>query len=63
MSYAQITVLTHGLGSDASVWSNNFSANNNVANNISFAYDSSSLITKISDQAGGANIYWAQMTG
>ena len=61
MDNAQITVLTPGLGSHANVWSNNFSANNN--SNISFSYDSSSLITKISDQAGGANIYWAQMTG
>ncbi|MBR5388623.1 MAG: alpha/beta fold hydrolase [Clostridia bacterium] len=61
MNNAQITVLTHGLDSNARVWSNNFSANNH--SNISFAYDSSSLITKISEQVGGANIYWAKMSG
>lgn len=61
MNKAQITVLTPGLASDVGTWSNNFSSTK--TSGISFAYDSSSLITKISDQVGGANIYWAKMTG
>lgn len=44
MDYAQITVLTHGLGSGAGIWSNNFSSTK--TSDISFAYDSSSLIAK-----------------
>ena len=59
MNKAQITVLTPGLASNAGTWSNNFSSANK--DNAFFAYDSSSLITKISDQVGGANIYWTKM--
>ena len=59
MDSAQITVLTHGLGSDASIWSNAYSSKNL---STSFAYDAESLINKISDEVGGANIYWAEMS-
>lgn len=59
MNEAQITVLTPGLAGDAGNWSNNFSSTKTKG--VSFAYDSSSLITQISDQVGGANIYWAKM--
>lgn len=53
----QITVLTHGLGGDASHWSNNEGV---------FAYDEDSLISRLSlelskNGQGGANIYWAVM--
>ena len=57
----QITVLTPGLNSGASAWSNNYSENNNK--NVSFCYDEDSLISKISENAGGAKIYWAKMSG
>lgn len=56
----QITVLTPGLNSGASAWSNNYSENNNK--NVSFCYDEDSLISKISENAGGAKIYWAKMS-
>lgn len=56
----QITVLTPGLNSGASAWSNNYSENNNK--NVSFCYDEDSLISKISETAGGAKIYWAKMS-
>ena len=60
MEYAQITVLTHGLGSSAMTWSNNFSENTTSENPAVFSYDSQSLITMISERVGGANIYfWA----
>ena len=53
----QITVITHGLGGNASHWSND--GNNN------FAYDSSSIISRIdqelSKKGNDANIYWAVM--
>ncbi|MDY4186660.1 MAG: hypothetical protein SOX77_02215 [Candidatus Borkfalkiaceae bacterium] len=57
---AQITVLTHGLGSNAGTWSNNYSKTNNSS---AFAYDGQSLISRISEQVGGAKIYWAKMSG
>ena len=60
MSITQITVLTHGLGSNAGAWSNHYSENNS---NDSFAYDPESLISQISDSVGGAKIYWAKMSG
>ncbi len=53
-----ITVLTHGLGGDASHWSNNGG---------DFAPDSSSIISKLNAQykretGNDANIYWAKVT-
>lgn len=57
MSYPQITVLTPGLGSHASVWSNAYTA----TNSYDFAYDDQSLIAKITNFAGSANIYWTKM--
>ncbi|MBQ3596379.1 MAG: alpha/beta fold hydrolase [Clostridia bacterium] len=62
MEYAQITVLTHGLGSSAMTWSNNFSESNTSDDTVKFAYDSQSLITKISERVGGACVYWAKIT-
>ena len=59
MDNAQITVLTHGLGSNAGVWSNDFSADTKTEN---FAYDTDSLISQIVEKVGVANIYWAMMT-
>lgn len=58
MDSAQITVLTHGLGSNAGTWSNDFSANTTTDN---FAYDTDSLILKIVEKVGTANVYWADM--
>ena len=53
----QITVITHGLGGNASHWSND--GNNN------FAYDRSSIISRIDEElskkGNDANIYWAVM--
>ena len=57
MSTTQITVLTHGLGSNAGTWSNDYPMN---VSSASFAYDSDSLISKIDEEVGGANIYWAK---
>ena len=42
-----ITVLTHGMGSKASVWSNDISADNVDYNNIHFSYDEFSLIERL----------------
>ncbi len=61
MNTTQITVLTHGLGSEPSAWSNNFSENKNK--DISFVYDEASLIGQIKKTVVDANIYWAVMTG
>lgn len=61
MDRAQITVLTPGLGSDPGTWSNHYSRINNSVSDTDFAFDKNSLITKISEKAGGANIYWARM--
>jgi uncharacterized repeat protein (TIGR02543 family) len=67
MDSPQITILTHGVGSAASAWSNDFDLNlsyddNNASRSyVHFAYDKDSLINKISQEAGGANIYWAIM--
>lgn len=58
MAYPQITVLTPGLGSHAVTWSNNFFKK---GDSFEFSYDSKSIIAKIDDFAGGANIYYAKM--
>lgn len=60
MDTTQITVLTHGLASNASVWSNQYAADNT---SVAFSFDPDSLIWKISEAAGGANVYWAHMDG
>jgi hypothetical protein len=52
----QITVLTHGLSGDAGHWSNAYS---NTNSETDFAYDPDSLISNLSEQAGGANVYWS----
>jgi len=54
MDYPQITVLTPGYGSQAVTWSNNFFKN---GDSFEFSYDSKSIIVKIDDFAGCANIY------
>lgn len=59
LAMPQITVLTHGLGGEAGAWSNGYSATNT---STAFAYDPDSLISKLSDQAGGADIYYAKMS-
>lgn len=61
MNTTQITVLTHGLGMGAGTWSNLYSATNHGYGSDDFAYDSQSLINQISEEVGGANIYWADM--
>ena len=55
----QITVLTHGLGGNASHWSNN---------SYGFAYDEDSLFVRIDEElskngGNGAHLYWAKMNG
>lgn len=45
--YPMITVLTHGMGSDASVWSNNMSVDNFNNETVQFAYDEFSLIERL----------------
>ena len=60
MDTTQITVLTHGLDSHAGAWSNKYAADNT---SVAFSFDSDSLIWKISEAAGGANVYWANMNG
>ena len=57
MSYAQITVLNHGLASSASTWSGVY---NEDKSSLQFMYDADSLISKLSEGYGGANIYWAR---
>lgn len=52
----QITVLTHGLGGNASHWSNN---------SYGFAYDEDSLFVRIDEElskngGNGAHLYWAK---
>ncbi len=42
-----ITVLTHGMGSDARVWSNDISADNLNNETVHFAYDEFSLIERL----------------
>ncbi len=55
----QITVLTHGLGSDAGTWSNHYSKGS--PDNTVFAYDSESLISQIEEKNNGnVNIYLAR---
>lgn len=61
MSITQATVLTHGLGGSARHWSNNFSETNYKDDNVKFAYDKDSLISRIDEEVGGANIYWAKV--
>lgn len=60
MDTTQITVLTHGLGAKAGTWSNNYSKNQL---NDAFEYSPDSLITKIDEKVGGAQIYKAEMNG
>ena len=62
MDAAQITVLTHGLDCDASVWSNNFTKEKELKE-FAFKFDASSLINVLKNKNGGANVYWAKMTG
>lgn len=59
MDHAQITVLTHGLKSNAGTWSNKFAA---TFKNDSFAFDKDSLISKMVEEVGVANVYWACMS-
>ena len=47
-----MTILVHGLGGDASHWSNNGDGK--------FSFDERSLIEKLRDQ-NGANVFWAKM--
>ena len=54
MDIPQITVLTHGLSSSASHWSNNDGSGTG-----GFVEDSDSLVYKLSQKAGGADIYRA----
>jgi len=63
-SAPQITVLTHGLGGSASHWSNVKDPNPNEAVRKKeglFAYDSESLISKLSGNGTLANVYWAKV--
>lgn len=46
-AYPMITVLTHGMGSDARVWSNDVSAGNYDNDNVHFVYDEFSLIERL----------------
>lgn len=48
-----ITVFVHGQSGEASHWSNDGEGN--------LAYDEDSLIEKLRDDYGGANVYWARM--
>lgn len=66
MDKPQITVLTHGWRMGAFSWSNDYNKENaeqykNI--NPTFAFDKDSLIERINDEVGGANIYWAKMAG
>ncbi|MCL2176690.1 MAG: hypothetical protein FWB72_01870 [Firmicutes bacterium] len=65
---ASITVLIHGQGGSASHWSNrgvvrtctdDYGRTNRYFN---FAYRSDSMIESLRRQAGGAVVYWAEMT-
>lgn len=62
----QITVLTHGIAdfNGASHWSNTYPNTYNEEGNEQshFAYNTESLIHKLSERAGGADIYWAKMS-
>lgn len=57
METPQITVLTHGLGGSAGHWSN-IGFDKDTGKSI-FGYDEASLLDKLSEKAGGANIYRA----
>lgn len=46
-AYPMITVLTHGMDSDARVWSNDVSADNYDNGNVHFVYDEFSLIERL----------------
>lgn len=60
--YAQVTVLTPGLCSQAFVWSNTLG--NSARASYRFAYDEASLISKIvAGTDNQTNVYWARMTG
>lgn len=67
MDKPQITVLTHGWASHASTWSNQYSEHytGQLTDDgaLPFAYDPDSLIIQLSNNVGGANIYWADMNG
>lgn len=52
-----ITFITHGLGGDASHWSNALNAENF---NSEFAYEENSIIEKLRRKAGDADVYWAR---
>jgi uncharacterized repeat protein (TIGR02543 family) len=48
-----ITIFVHGQGGNASHWSNDGKGH--------LSYDTASLVEKIRNDSGGANVYWAQM--
>lgn len=52
-----ITVFVHGQGESALTW-----ANEKTEKSQNFIYDENSLIEKLRDDAGGANVYWARMS-
>ena len=52
-----ITVFVHGQGESALTW-----ANEKTEKSRNFIYDENSLIEKLRDDAGGANVYWAKMS-
>ena len=62
----QITVFTHGIAdfNGASHWSNTYPETfdeRDKGEQTHFAYDTDSLIHKLSEKAGGADIYWAKV--
>jgi len=57
MDYAQVSVLTHGLGANAGTWSNAFSADNKTSK---FAYSDNSIINRFKLKYGSnLEIIWA----
>ncbi|MCM1532825.1 MAG: leucine-rich repeat protein, partial [Ruminococcus flavefaciens] len=65
-SAPQITVLTHGLNSDASTWGNKFDTDENGEEKAYFAIHNNLLIDRLYDNASslsatGAKVYWAVM--
>ncbi len=55
-----ITFITHGLGGNASYWSNTLNAD---GTGRVFAYKEDSLIEELRKKAGGADVYWARFDG
>ena len=53
MDIPQITVLTHGLGGSAAHWSNQY----NGGRYIKFEFDADSLIEKLREKSGAAQMY------